>query len=84
MENVHSFATFYTDGFPNDNEHEDMMTLCWSGGTFGLKVYRNQTMNGRVYNDLLVDDVLPELKNLNGGVLDPFIWQQDGAPCTVV
>ena len=61
-----------------------MMTLCWSGGTFGLKVYRNQTMNGRVYNDLLVDNVLPELKNLNGGVLDPFIWQQDGAPCTVV
>ena len=55
-----------------------------NGGTFGVTIYRNQTMNGRVYNDLLVNSVLPELKGLNGGVLDPFIWQQDGAPCTVI
>ena len=61
------------------------MKLChWNGGTFGMTVYRNQTMNGLVYNGLLVNSVLPELKGLNGGVLNPFIWQQDGAPCTVI
>ena len=54
-----------------------------SGGTFGITIYRNQNMSGAVYNDLLVNTVLPELKRTNGGVLDPLIWQQDGAPCHV-
>ena len=50
-----------------------------NGASFGLKIYRNQNMDGRAYNDLLVHTVIPQLKALNGGVLDPLIWQQDGA-----
>ena len=48
-----------------------------NGGTFGITIYRNMTMNGNPYNDLLVNLVIPELKRINGGVLEPLVWQQD-------
>ena len=54
------------------------MKLCYrQGGTFGLTIYRNRNMNGQMYNDLLVNSVIPEPKGINGGILDPMIWQQD-------
>ena len=57
---------------------EDIMRLRHrNGGTFGITIYRNMTMNGNTYNDLLVNSVIPELKRINGGVLEPLVWQQD-------
>ena len=39
------------------------MKLCYrQGGTFGITIYRNRNMNGQMYNDLLVNSVIPELK----------------------
>ena len=52
----------------------------WDGNVFGYSVFRNRNMNGVMYNLLLTQRVLPELKAFNGGVLTPYIWQQDGAP----
>ena len=39
-------------------------------GTFGLKFYKNETMNGARYH------VLPELRQWNWGDLDRLVWQQ--------
>ena len=50
------------------------------GNVFGYSVFRNRNMNGVMYNLLLTQRVLPELKAFNGCVLTPYIWQQDGAP----
>ena len=52
-------------------------------GTFGLKFYQNQTMDGRAYHTLLQYHVLPDLRQWNGGRLDRLVWTQDGAPCHV-
>ena len=52
-------------------------------GSFGLKFYRNETMNGFRYHSLLQYHVLPELRQWNGGSLATLVWQQDGAPCHV-
>ena len=52
-------------------------------GCFGLKFYRNETMNGFSYHSLLQYHVLPELRQWNGGSLATLVWQQDGAPCHV-
>ena len=52
----------------------------WDGNVFGYSVFRNRNMNGVMYNLLLTQRVLLELKAFNGGVLTPYIWQQDGAP----
>ena len=51
--------------------------------TFGFKVYENETMTGAKYHRLLQYHVLPELRDLNGGILDNLWWTQDGAPCHV-
>ena len=53
------------------------------GQTFGLKIYRGETMTGPAYHSLLQYTVLPELRTLNGGSLDRLTWTQDGAPCHV-
>ena len=54
------------------------MKFCYrQGGAFGITLYRNRNMNGQMYNNLLVNSVIPELKGINGGILDPMIWQQD-------
>ena len=45
-------------------------------GTFGLKFYKNETMNGARYHSLLQYHVLPELRQWNGGDLDRLVWQQ--------
>ena len=42
-------------------------------GTFGIKVYRNQTMNGALYHSLLQFTALPELEIRNGGNLNT-LW----------
>ena len=52
-------------------------------GTFGMKVYRNQTMNRAPYQSLLQFTALPELEIRIGGNLNTLLWQQDGAPCHV-
>ena len=52
-------------------------------GTFGLKFYKNKTMDGRTYHSLLQYNVLPELRVWNGGDLRRLVWTQDGAPCHV-
>jgi hypothetical protein len=52
-------------------------------GTFGMEVYRNQTMNGARYHSLLQFTALPELEIRKGGNLNTQWWQQDGAPCHV-
>ena len=52
-------------------------------GTFGLKFYRNESMNGQRYHSLLQYHVLPQLKIFNGGTLNNLWWMQDGAPCHV-
>ena len=54
-----------------------------SDGSFGLKFYRNEVMNGDRYHSLLQYHVLPELRQWNGGSLATLVWQQDGAPCHV-
>ena len=50
-------------------------------GTFRLKAYRSETMDGEKYHRLLHYHVLPQLKAVNGGTLNGYVWQQDGAPC---
>ena len=45
-------------------------------GTFGLKLYRNETMTGARYHSLLQYHVLPELRQQNGGNLARLVWQQ--------
>ena len=50
-------------------------------GTFGLKIYKDCTMDGDTYHKLLQYTVLPELRRVNGGNLDNLVWTQDGAPC---
>ena len=52
-------------------------------GTFGLKFYRNMTMDGRAYHSLLQYHVMPRLRVWNGGDLARLVWTQDGAPCHV-
>ena len=52
-------------------------------GTFGLTIFRNESMTGPRYHRLLQNTVLPELREWNGGNLDNLWWQQDGAPCHV-
>ena len=52
-------------------------------GTFCLRFFRNQAMDGRSYHSLLRYHALPELRHLNGGNLDTLVWTQDGAPCHV-
>ena len=50
------------------------MKFCYrQGGAFGITLYRNRNMNGQMYNNLLVNSVIPELKGINGGILDPMI-----------
>lgn len=62
-----------------------LMVFCGlkSDGSFGLKFYRGETMNGDRYHSLLQYHVLPELRHWNGGSLATLVWQQDGAPCHV-
>ena len=62
-----------------------LMVFCGirRGDTFGLKFYRDETMNGRKYHSLLQYHVLPEMRQWNGGNLDRLVWMQDGAPCHV-
>ena len=48
-------------------------------GTFGLRVFRDGTLNGPGYHSLLQYHVMPELRRWNGGNLDRLWWQQDGA-----
>jgi inhibitor of nuclear factor kappa-B kinase subunit alpha len=64
---------------------EKLMVFCGmkNDGTFGLKFYRNISMNGQRYHSLLQYHVLPGLKAWNNGNLDNLWWQQDGAPCHV-
>ena len=42
-------------------------------GTFGLRIYRNETMNGAKYHSLLHHHVFPELRAWNGGNLDGLV-----------
>ena len=50
-----------------------------SGNTWGLKLYRNETIDGDEYHRLLRYTAIPALKVINGGTLDGMYWQQDGA-----
>ena len=49
-----------------------LMVFCGvkKDGTFGLKFYRNESMDGPKYKALLQYHVLPELRQGNGGNLD--------------
>ena len=49
-----------------------LMVFCGlkQDGTFGLKFYRNEAMNGPGYHALLQYHVLPELRQGNGGDLE--------------
>ena len=50
-------------------------------GLFGLRFFRNETMNAARYHSLLQYHVLPEIRESNGGNLANLTWTQDGAPC---
>ena len=45
-------------------------------GTFGLRFFRNQAIDGTTYHSLLQYRVFPELRNTNGGSLDNLYWMQ--------
>ena len=62
-----------------------LMVFCGlkQDGTFGLKFYRNVSMDGPMYHSLLQYHVLPELRTSNNGNLNNLWWTQDGAPCHV-
>ena len=49
-----------------------LMVFCGlrQDGTFGLKFYRDETMDGPKYHSLLQYTVLPELREWNGGDLE--------------
>ena len=42
-------------------------------GTFGLRIYRNETMTGPSYHSLLQHTVFPELRNWNDGNLNRLV-----------
>ena len=67
------------------NHSPKVMVFCGirRGGTFGLKFYRNESMNSQMYHALLQHHVLPEIRVWNGGSLNNLVWMQDGAPCHV-
>lgn len=75
-------------GRPENLAHENfvsekLLVFCGikASGLFGLKFYRNETMNAAKYKSLLQYHVLPEVRANNGGNLDNLTWTQDGAPC---
>ena len=75
-------------GRPENLVHEKsvsqkLMVFCGirTTGIFGLKFYQNEKMNGAKYHRLLQYNVLPELREVNGGNLNNLTWTQDGAPC---
>ena len=67
------------------NYSPKLMVFCGirRGSTFGLRFYRDESMNGQRYHALIQHHVLPEMRLWNGGSLDNLVWMQDGAPCHV-
>ena len=63
-------AEHFTMDHPTFSKKLTVFAGIREGGTFGLTFYRDQTMNGDRYYNLLRYTVIPELKRLNGGTLD--------------
>ena len=66
----------FTQDTPNHSPKVMVFCAIRRGGTFGLKFYRNETMNSKIYHALLQHHVLPELRLWNGGSLDNLIWRE--------